>query len=103
MYLMGDPPSSTLSRAYSPSQLLCPETYQWVSLDKCCETLKVQKYARLNVLDGGSPTLIDNNAVETDDINKVLTLYNRCIYEYSRFKSERNLTDEERQTVYEYA
>ena len=52
---------------------------------------------------GGSPTLIDNNAVETDDINKVLILYNRCIYEYSRFISERNLTDEERQTVYEYA
>ena len=43
--------------AYSPSQLLCPETYQWVSLDKCRETLKVHKYARLNVLDGKYATL----------------------------------------------
>jgi len=92
--------------AYSPSQLLCPETYQWVSLDKCRETLKVQKYARLNVLDGGSPTLKDNNAVETYDIvslDKVLILYNRCIHEYSRFTSVRHVTYEERQTIHEYA
>ena len=37
---------------YNPSYLLCPETYQWVNLEKCRETLKVSPYARLNVLDG---------------------------------------------------
>jgi len=89
--------------AYSPSQLLCPETYQWVSLDKCRETLKKQKYSRLNVLDGGSPSLKDNNAVENDDINKILILHNRCIYLYSRFIAERNLSDEDRRTIFEYA
>ena len=55
---------------------------------------------------GGSPTLKDNNAVETYDIvslDKVLILYNRCIHEYSRFTSVRHVTYEERQTIHEYA
>ena len=38
--------------AYDPSDLLCPEVYCWVPIDKCRAMLETTSYARLNVLNG---------------------------------------------------
>lgn len=33
---------------YRPSDLLCPETYTWISLEQCLPSLERSKYSRLN-------------------------------------------------------
>lgn len=33
---------------YRPSDLLCPETYVWVSIERCIPLLDNSRYARLN-------------------------------------------------------
>jgi len=75
---------------YNPSYLLCPETYQWVNLEKCRETLKVSPYARLNVLDGGSPDYIDEDSIkEPFDkrcLDNILILHKRTIFYYFTYK-----------------
>lgn len=37
---------------YLPSELLCPETYNWVPVVKCEKALDENKYSRLNELAG---------------------------------------------------
>lgn len=42
---------------YTPSFLLCPETYKWVPIEKALPKLDVAKYARFNE----DPSAIDEN------------------------------------------
>ena len=38
----------TLQGQYFPSYLVCPETYEWVPIEKCQPKLDVSKYSRLS-------------------------------------------------------
>lgn len=77
--------------AYSPSYLLCPETYQWCSLDKCRETLQKTKYARLNILDGGSADDVSPDSftdpIDKRDLQYVLILHKHQVLRYQMYKS----------------
>ena len=45
---------------FKPSELACPETYEWSYLKDCTKLLDNQKYARFNT---------DKNAVDKNQIN----------------------------------
>jgi len=82
---------------YNPSYLLCPETYRWVNLEKCRETLRKSPYARLNVLDGGSPTEEDGDRFAPEackeDLAHVLVLYRQHIHRYHDYRNRKLLED----------
>ncbi|RXG57021.1 Arginyl-tRNA--protein transferase 1 [Armadillidium vulgare] len=40
-------PKMRYKKQYTPSYLLCPETYRWVSIEECLPKLDVSKYSRL--------------------------------------------------------
>ncbi|KAK6170184.1 hypothetical protein SNE40_018639 [Patella caerulea] len=80
---------------YTPSFLVCPETYAWVPIEKCRPKLDATKYCKLD----------DNNTEDKDskiDINKVLVLRNgeAMTYEIYRFENPRVKDEDE---VLEYA
>lgn len=52
---------------YSPSYLLCPESYKWISLDKCLAILKGIKYSRLN--ENVNDT--DSDSCTEDDLDNI--------------------------------
>uniref|UniRef100_A0A673NHM5 Arginyl-tRNA--protein transferase 1 n=1 Tax=Sinocyclocheilus rhinocerous TaxID=307959 RepID=A0A673NHM5_9TELE len=44
---------------YRPSDLLCPETYTWVSIERCIPRLEISAYSRLSEnAQGGEPSII---------------------------------------------
>ncbi|XP_077285005.1 arginyltransferase 1 isoform X3 [Arctopsyche grandis] len=70
---------------YSPSYLLCPETFEWFPLKDCVGKLDREKYARLN------PNLdaIDTNEFKENQVNELVVFYpptSICL-DYSRLKS----------------
>lgn len=79
--------------AYSPSYLLCPETYRWCRLDKCRATLAHKPYSPLNLLDGGSAEDEDPNGfaepVDEFALARVLVLYKQKIWEYLNYRNRR--------------
>lgn len=56
------------------SDLLCPETYTWVPIEKCIPKLDVSKYSRLN----DDLDALDENYCSAEDVDgiKVLVGYN---------------------------
>lgn len=81
---------------YTPSYLLCPETYVWVPIEKSSPKLEVSKYTRFNE----DSSAIDENGVV--DLNKVKVLFDHdsILYEMYRFLNS-DADDEEE--VQEYA
>lgn len=66
----------------SPSFLLCPETYNWVSIEKCIEKLEVTKYAKFVNADG----VIDENLCSDRDIDEIKLLLNRRLTIFKQYK-----------------
>nr|XP_037281433.1 arginyl-tRNA--protein transferase 1-like isoform X4 [Rhipicephalus microplus] len=64
---------------FSPSRLLCPETYTWHPIEKCKPLLDVNKYSRFEE----DQTKGDENAVQ--DLNEVMILYNRTVITYKKY------------------
>ncbi|XP_065305433.1 arginyl-tRNA--protein transferase 1 isoform X3 [Dermacentor albipictus] len=64
---------------FSPSRLLCPETYTWHPIEKCKPLLDANKYCRFEQ----DPTKGDENAVQ--DLDEVLILYNRTVITYKKY------------------
>nr|CAB3224117.1 arginyl-tRNA--protein transferase 1-like [Phallusia mammillata] len=67
------------------SELLCPETYTWVPVEKCIPALEKNKYCRLNVLNGGSPDAEDEDG-KWETLDEVLCLYRRVPYNYKDYQ-----------------
>ncbi|XP_075697224.1 arginyl-tRNA--protein transferase 1 isoform X2 [Rhinoderma darwinii] len=68
---------------YKPSQLLCPESYSWVPIEKCTPLLECSKYSRFN-----------GNAKEGDkdrltELSRIRVLHKRTVMPYSIYKKRR--------------
>jgi arginine-tRNA-protein transferase len=48
---------------YSPSDIVCPETYEWVPVERCLPLLDRSKYSRLSPEDVVSSQEIDLDEV----------------------------------------
>ncbi|XP_042885737.1 arginyl-tRNA--protein transferase 1-like isoform X2 [Penaeus japonicus] len=74
---------------YSPSFLLCPETYIWVPIEKAVPKLNIAKYCRFNE---------DLSAVDENgdvDLKQILVLHDRELMRYSTFQLLSQDTEEE--------
>uniref|UniRef100_A0A3B5L9B9 Arginyl-tRNA--protein transferase 1 n=1 Tax=Xiphophorus couchianus TaxID=32473 RepID=A0A3B5L9B9_9TELE len=61
---------------YRPADLLCPESYTWVSVEQCIPLLSNSRYARLNQ----DPDAGDSQAVK--DVGRALVLHKRTVMPY---------------------
>ncbi|XP_056385708.1 arginyl-tRNA--protein transferase 1 isoform X2 [Hyla sarda] len=68
---------------YKPSELLCPESYTWVPIEKCLPLLESSKYSRFN----GNPREGDNDHLT--ELNRVRVLHKRTVMPYSVYKKRR--------------
>lgn len=88
-------PKMKYKAQFSPSDLVCPESYQWVPVPQSLPKLDVSPYARLS-----EPAAEDKN--KNIDLNQVLVLNNRKVLPYALYKMlNSDASDEE--TVKEYA
>ncbi|XP_038677249.1 arginyl-tRNA--protein transferase 1 isoform X5 [Scyliorhinus canicula] len=74
---------------YHPSDLLCPETYVWVPIEKCRTKLDQSKYSRLNE---------DSNAEDENrlrDLGKVCVLYKSTVMPYSIYQRQNKRANDE--------
>ncbi|XP_067908951.1 arginyl-tRNA--protein transferase 1 isoform X4 [Heterodontus francisci] len=74
---------------YHPSDLLCPETYVWVPIEKCRTKLDESKYSRLNE----DPKAEDENSFR--DLGKVLVLYRSTVMPYSIYQRRKKRANDE--------
>ncbi|XP_047497509.1 arginyl-tRNA--protein transferase 1-like isoform X2 [Penaeus chinensis] len=81
---------------YSPSFLLCPETYIWVPIEKAVPKLDIAKYCRFN---DDSSAVDENGDV---DLKQILVLHERELMKYSTFQLLNHDTEDEEE-VREYA
>lgn len=80
---------------FSPSYLLCPETYTWHPIEKCRPLLDVNKYSRFEQ----DRSKEDENAVK--DLNNVSVLFKRGVISYTRYRQLKGNSD--KAEVEEYA
>ena len=48
----------SLQGQYSPSYILCPETYNWIPIEQCRPKIALAKYSRLDDLEEGNACII---------------------------------------------
>ncbi|XP_077114823.1 arginyl-tRNA--protein transferase 1 isoform X2 [Ranitomeya variabilis] len=68
---------------YKPSQLLCPESYSWVPIEKCLPLLESSKYSRFS----DNPKEGDRDHLS--ELNRVRVLHKRTVMPYSVYKKRR--------------
>uniref|UniRef100_A0A8D3AIW1 Arginyl-tRNA--protein transferase 1 n=1 Tax=Scophthalmus maximus TaxID=52904 RepID=A0A8D3AIW1_SCOMX len=78
---------------YRPSDLLCPETYAWVSIERCLPQLENSRYARFNQ---------DPDAGTTQRSTLALVLYRRAAMPYAAYSRKRKGSSDETE-VQQYA
>ncbi|KAJ1139966.1 hypothetical protein NDU88_006327 [Pleurodeles waltl] len=81
---------------YRPSDLLCPDTYTWVDIEKCLPKLEQSKYARLNQ----NPKAVDANHLK--ELSRVRVLHKRAVMPYGMYKKRRKGPSDEA-AVQQYA
>uniref|UniRef100_A0A3P9IJP8 Arginyl-tRNA--protein transferase 1 n=1 Tax=Oryzias latipes TaxID=8090 RepID=A0A3P9IJP8_ORYLA len=81
---------------YRPSDLLCPETYAWVPIERCTALLDVSRYARFNQ----DPDAGDSQALK--DVGRALVLHRRAVMPYVTYSRKRKGASDERE-VQQYA
>ncbi|XP_069755936.1 arginyl-tRNA--protein transferase 1 isoform X9 [Narcine bancroftii] len=74
---------------YSPSELLCPETYEWIPIEKCRAKLDQSKYSRLNE----DPDAEDENSLQ--NLSKVLILHKNTVMPYNVYRRRQKRVDNE--------
>ncbi|MGH0115836.1 UNVERIFIED_CONTAM: hypothetical protein FKN15_054192 [Acipenser sinensis] len=87
--------SGTLGQ-YRPSDLLCPETYVWVPIERCLPKLDLTRYSRFNE----TPEAVDVSRVK--ELGKVLVLHKRTVMPYLLYARKRTGPSDE-ETVLQYA
>uniref|UniRef100_A0A8D3CX97 Arginyl-tRNA--protein transferase 1 n=1 Tax=Scophthalmus maximus TaxID=52904 RepID=A0A8D3CX97_SCOMX len=81
---------------YRPSDLLCPETYAWVSIERCLPQLENSRYARFNQ----DPDAGDARVLK--DVGRALVLYRRAAMPYAAYSRKRKGSSDETE-VQQYA
>ncbi|XP_061693213.1 arginyl-tRNA--protein transferase 1 isoform X4 [Syngnathoides biaculeatus] len=81
---------------YRPSDLLCPETYVWITIEQCLPHLENSRYARFN------PNLDEGDACVLKDVGRVLVLHRRTVMPYSVYCRKQKGSGDETE-VKEYA
>ncbi|KAK1164715.1 arginyl-tRNA--protein transferase 1 isoform X2 [Acipenser oxyrinchus oxyrinchus] len=81
---------------YRPSDLLCPETYVWVPIERCLPKLDLTRYSRFNE----TPEAVDVCRVK--ELGKVLVLHKRTVMPYLLYARKRTGPSDE-ETVLQYA
>ncbi|XP_072281034.1 arginyl-tRNA--protein transferase 1 isoform X2 [Pyxicephalus adspersus] len=81
---------------YRPSQLLCPESYLWVSIEKCVPLLESTKYSRF------SSNHEERDKDRLTELGRVRVLHKRTVMPYSIYKKKRKGPNDET-TVKQYA
>ncbi|XP_060727907.1 arginyl-tRNA--protein transferase 1 isoform X1 [Tachysurus vachellii] len=81
---------------YLPSDLLCPETYTWVPIEKCVPRLETSAYSRLH----DDARAGDVRALK--DLGRVLVLHKRTVMPYAAYSRKRKGCNDEKE-VEQYA
>ncbi|XP_050695259.1 arginyl-tRNA--protein transferase 1-like isoform X1 [Eriocheir sinensis] len=81
---------------YKPSYLLCPETYEWISIELATPKLDRVKYSRLT----DNPSAVDVNG--RVDTSKILILHNQMLIRYGNYQAD-CADDDEDEEINEYA
>ncbi|KAM9804240.1 arginyl-tRNA--protein transferase 1 [Neosynchiropus ocellatus] len=74
---------------YRPSDLLCPETFIWVPIERCIPQLENSHYARFNQ----DPDAGDARAVK--DVGRAMVLYRRTAMPYAAYSRKRKGSSDE--------
>ncbi|XP_059372971.1 arginyl-tRNA--protein transferase 1-like isoform X3 [Carassius carassius] len=81
---------------YQPSDLLCPETYTWVSIERCIPRLEISAYSRL------SENAHEGDACALKELGRVLVLHRRTVMPYVAYARKRKGSNDEKE-VEQYA
>ncbi|XP_037394462.1 arginyl-tRNA--protein transferase 1 isoform X4 [Pygocentrus nattereri] len=81
---------------YTPSDLLCPETYVWMPIERCIPRLETSAYARLN------EDAQAGDARALKDLGRTLVLHRRTVMPYAAYARKRKGPSDERE-VEQYA
>ncbi|KAM9345402.1 arginyl-tRNA--protein transferase 1 [Symphorus nematophorus] len=81
---------------YRPSDLLCPETFVWVPIERCLPQLENSRYARFNQ----DPDAGDVRVLK--DVGRALVLYRRTVMPYAAYSRKRKGSNDETE-VQQYA
>uniref|UniRef100_A0A673J5A3 Arginyl-tRNA--protein transferase 1 n=1 Tax=Sinocyclocheilus rhinocerous TaxID=307959 RepID=A0A673J5A3_9TELE len=80
---------------YRPSDLLCPETYTWLTIERCIPRLDISAYSRLNEnARAGEPS--------TGLLGRVLVLHRRTVMPYAAYARKWKGSNDEKE-VEQYA
>ena len=92
-YYVHECPKMRYKGQYSPSFLLCPESYQYIQIETCRLKLDISRYARLN-----------DEATPPEDVatwlDKCLILSQQTIMPYAIYKALAGTREEEKVTEY---
>ncbi|CAG0881958.1 unnamed protein product [Darwinula stevensoni] len=87
-YYIHSCPKMRYKGQYSPSYLLCPETYTWHPMERCRSLLNANRYSRFH----------PDESVEDPDgrveLNQVLVLWKSKVMPYPLYKSMSHMEDE---------
>lgn len=81
---------------YRPADILCPETYVWVPIERCVPLLDSSRYARLNQ----DPDAGDTQSLK--DVGRALVLHRRTVMPYAVYSRKRKGPSDEAE-VKQYA
>ncbi|XP_057704158.1 arginyl-tRNA--protein transferase 1 isoform X3 [Corythoichthys intestinalis] len=81
---------------YRPSDLLCPETFVWVTIEQCLPLLENSRYARFN------PNCDEGDARVLKDVGRALVLHRRTVMPYTVYSRKQKGSGDETE-VKEYA
>ncbi|XP_060943635.1 arginyl-tRNA--protein transferase 1 isoform X2 [Limanda limanda] len=81
---------------YRPAELLCPETFAWVAIERCILQLENTHYARFNQ----DPDAGDARALK--DVGRAMVLYRRAVMPYAAYSRKRKGSSDETE-VQQYA
>ncbi|XP_051503846.1 arginyl-tRNA--protein transferase 1-like isoform X4 [Myxocyprinus asiaticus] len=81
---------------YRPSDLLCPETYVWLPIERCIPCLDISAYSRLNEDDKAG----DAHALK--DLGRALVLHRRTVMPYAAYAQKRKGSNDEKE-IEQYA
>uniref|UniRef100_A0A8C5CC82 Arginyl-tRNA--protein transferase 1 n=1 Tax=Gadus morhua TaxID=8049 RepID=A0A8C5CC82_GADMO len=80
---------------YLPADLLCPETFFWVPIERCTARLENARYVRFNQ----DPDAVDARAFK--DLSRVMVLYKRTVMPYAAYcRKRRGPSDQEQVEQY---
>lgn len=84
---------------FFPSDLLCPETYQWFPLKDAIPKLEISPYSRLNP----DMDAIDENCPTDNDLNYIPVLVHGGVVLYKMYKRRSGKNENDKKEVKEYA